>query len=252
MTYPRLDSRTRIFLRTIHIGATVSVLGADLALLALGLSGLAGADPLTIYPAAHLVAGRVIAPLALVSLGTGVLLAALTPWGLFRHLWITIKLGIVLLLTAAVLFVLVPGLSATAAQVVAPSTPAPGAVSRLPLVIAPAVASTLIGAALVLAILKPDWRRRGDSPRWIQPLLRVVAWAFASALLSGVPTAVHALEADAIRPPSGQIPGRIEIGPQQRVGTDLPRVPHVEPVIASILKIPITWSQRSCSSGSHC
>jgi hypothetical protein len=161
MIYPRLDPRTRTLLRAFHIGATGSVLGADLALLTLGLSGLVGADPLTIYPAARLVAARVIVPLALVSLGTGVLLAVLTPWGLFRHLWITMKLAIVLLLTAAVLFVLVPGLGTTAAQVLALPTPAPGAVSPMPLVIAPAVASTLIGVALVLAVIKPDWRRRG-------------------------------------------------------------------------------------------
>lgn len=86
MSIPRIDPRKRALLRTVHIGATVSVLGADLALLSLGLSGLRGADPLTIYPAAHLVAERVIVPLAFLSLGTGVLLGLLTPWGLTRHL----------------------------------------------------------------------------------------------------------------------------------------------------------------------
>jgi hypothetical protein len=162
---PRIDPRTRTWLRTVHIGGTVSVLGADLALLSLGVSGLLGAEPVMIYPAAHLVAERVIVPLALLSLGTGVLLGLLTPWGLFRHLWITIKLGITLLLTAAVLFVLVPGLGATAEGILGPTPAGPNVIARAPLVIAPVVASTLIVVALVLAIFKPDWRwRRNHDP----------------------------------------------------------------------------------------
>lgn len=35
-------------LLTVHVGASVSVLGADLVLLALGIASLTGADPLTI------------------------------------------------------------------------------------------------------------------------------------------------------------------------------------------------------------
>jgi hypothetical protein len=48
----------RNLLLTVHVGASVSVLGTDLVLLALGIAGLTGADPLTIYPAA---AGRRVA-----------------------------------------------------------------------------------------------------------------------------------------------------------------------------------------------
>lgn len=101
-----------------------------------------------------------IAPSALTALGTGLLLGLLTPWGLFKYWWVTIKLAIVVVLTSAVLFVLVPALGVTADAVSGP-TPQPLAVAeRLPLVVAPAVASMLLAVALLLAIFKPGWRLR--------------------------------------------------------------------------------------------
>ena len=71
----------RTLLLTVHVAATVSLLGADLALLALGISGARGADPQTVYPAARLVGTWLAAPLALTSLATGLLQGVLTPWG---------------------------------------------------------------------------------------------------------------------------------------------------------------------------
>jgi hypothetical protein len=44
-----LSAPWRKLLLTVHVIATVSVLGADLVLLVLGLSSLGGADPQTIY-----------------------------------------------------------------------------------------------------------------------------------------------------------------------------------------------------------
>lgn len=58
-------------LLTVHIVVSVSAIGAAVVLLALGISGLRDADPQTVYPAAHLVERWVIAPLALLALGTG-------------------------------------------------------------------------------------------------------------------------------------------------------------------------------------
>jgi hypothetical protein len=150
----------RKVLLTVHVTSTVSVIGADLVLLLLGLSGLSGADPRTIYPIAHLVAAQLIAPLAVLGLGTSVLLGILTPWGLLQYWWVTIKLAITAVLTAAVVFVVVPRLDAVATAVTgqAPSLLTSG--ERLPLVIAPAVASTLLVVNVVLAIFKPGWRLR--------------------------------------------------------------------------------------------
>ncbi len=78
--------RWRNFILTIHIVASVGVLGADLALLALGAAGLRGAAAPTVYPAAHLLGSRVVAPLAVVALTTGILLGLVTRWGLLRRL----------------------------------------------------------------------------------------------------------------------------------------------------------------------
>jgi hypothetical protein len=155
-----LSAPWRKLLLTVHIIATVSVLGTDLVLLLLGLASLNGTDPRAIYPAAHLVAARLVAPLAVLSLGTGLLLGSLTPWGLFRYWWVTIKLAITTVLTAVVLFVLVPRLGAAADTVTGPASQMLTNAERLPLAIAPAVASTLLLLAVVLAIFKPGWRVR--------------------------------------------------------------------------------------------
>jgi len=82
-----LPQTWRNALVAVHVGASASVLGTDLVLLALGIAGLAGADPLTIYPAAWLVSAWLVAPLALLALATGLALGLLTPWGLFRYWW---------------------------------------------------------------------------------------------------------------------------------------------------------------------
>jgi hypothetical protein len=155
-----LSAPWRKLLLTVHVIATVSVLGADLVLLVLGLSSLGGADPRTIYPAAHLVGARLVMPLAVLSLGTGLLLGVLTPWGLFKYWWVTIKLAITTILTGLVIFVLVPGLGAAADAVTGPVPRLLTDAQRLPLAVAPAVASTLLAVAVVLAIFKPGWRLR--------------------------------------------------------------------------------------------
>jgi hypothetical protein len=148
----------RKLLLAVHVAASVGVLGADLGLLVLGVAGLAGTDPVMIYPAASLIAARLITPLALTALATGLALGLLTQWGLLTYWWVAIKLAIVLLLTGAVLFVLVPGLAATSGAVMAPSAQPLAAAARVPLAIAPMAASTLLAIALVLAIFKPNWR----------------------------------------------------------------------------------------------
>jgi hypothetical protein len=135
---------------------TVALLGTDLVLLALGISGLRGAEPLTVYPAAHLVGAWLVAPLAIGALATGILLGILTPWGLTRHGWVTIKLTITTVLTTLVLLVLVPGLG-QAADDAATGVSDP---QRIRFAIAPAVASALLALNVVLAMYKPRSRLR--------------------------------------------------------------------------------------------
>jgi hypothetical protein len=146
----------RKVLLIIHVAVSVGALGAGLALLALGAAGLRGTDPALVYPASYMVAAGVLAPLALLALGTGLALALLTRWGLFKHGWVTIKFIITAASSGALLFDLVPALQRLAGT--APDGLAIG--SRILPVVAPATASVLLAVALVLAILKPDWRRR--------------------------------------------------------------------------------------------
>jgi hypothetical protein len=152
----------RKLLLTVHVGASVSVLGTDLALLAFGIASVGGADPVTIYPAARLVGVWLVTPLALIAFATGLALGLLTPWGLFTYWWVTIKFAIVTVLTGAVLFVLVPALGATANAVTGPTPHVLDSGERLPLLIAPAAASAVLAIALALAIFKPGWRLRSS------------------------------------------------------------------------------------------
>src|SRR5690242_14432883 len=163
MQFRTLSAPWRKLLLTVHVVATVSVLGTDLVLLLLGLASLGGADPRMIYPAAYLVAARLVAPLAVISLGTGLLLGVLTPWGVFTYWWVTIKLAITTVLTAVVFFVLIPRLDTAANTVIGPASHILTSAERLPLAIAPAVASTLLLLAVVLAIFKPGWRLRRNT-----------------------------------------------------------------------------------------
>lgn len=164
-TVMTLPQPWRNLLLSLHVASSVGVLGADLALLIFGIAGVGGADPLTIYPAAQLIGAWLVAPLALLTLATGLTLAVLTPWGLFNYWWVTIKLTIVLVLTGAVLFVLVPSLGATAALVSGAGAQPLSPGQRLPLLLAPAAASSLLVIALLLAIFKPGWRLRTQAGR---------------------------------------------------------------------------------------
>jgi hypothetical protein len=148
----------RKLLLMLHIITSVSVLGMDLVLLTLGVASLGGAESRTAYPAAHLVSVWLVAPLAVLALGSGLLLALLTPWGVLRYWWVVIKLAITAILTGVVLFVLAPRLGVLALAVSGPAPRELAFAERIPLVVAPAVASTLLIVNVALAIFKPGWR----------------------------------------------------------------------------------------------
>ncbi len=65
------------------------------------------------WTAMELVGWVVIVPLAVASLVTGVVISLGTPWGLFRHYWVLISLGLTILATA-ILGLHMPSVSATA------------------------------------------------------------------------------------------------------------------------------------------
>jgi len=91
----------RKFVRTAHITFTVGWVGAVAGFLTLAIAGLTSQNAQVIhsvYPAMELIARFVIVPLSFAPLLlTGPILSLGTPWGLFRHYWIIVKLVITIL-----------------------------------------------------------------------------------------------------------------------------------------------------------
>jgi hypothetical protein len=92
----------RKFAFTTHVLTSVGWIGAVLVFLALAAIGLSSQDErmvrgayLVMAPAAWFV----LVPLAHASLLSGIALSLGTSWGLFRHYWVVLKLGITLVST---------------------------------------------------------------------------------------------------------------------------------------------------------
>ena len=85
----------RKFALTVHVTSSVGWLGAVAGFLALAVAGLTSQDAQTVrgaYLAMQLTGWFVIVPLSFASLLTGLVQALGTPWGLFRHYWVSFKL----------------------------------------------------------------------------------------------------------------------------------------------------------------
>ncbi|WP_053715387.1 hypothetical protein [Saccharothrix sp. NRRL B-16348] len=107
----RFPPGVRKFVLLTHITTSVGWLGAVLAYLALDITATTGQDVETVraaYVAMGIMTSYVIVPLALASVLIGVVNALGTPWGLFRHYWVLVKL----LLTAFAATVLLIEVSA--------------------------------------------------------------------------------------------------------------------------------------------
>jgi hypothetical protein len=100
----------------VHLTASLGWVGAVVAYLALGISATrsTGVEMVpSAWTAMDLVGWVVIVPLAGAALVTGVVISLGTPWGLFRHYWVLISLGLTILATA-ILVLHMPSVSATA------------------------------------------------------------------------------------------------------------------------------------------
>jgi hypothetical protein len=153
---PRLSPRARKLLMVVHLIGSLGLLGADAAVLVLGIAGATGSDPRTVYPAAHLVGVTLLVPLAFVALGSGVVQGLFTPWGLLRHWWVTIKFALTLAGTVLALTVLRPALEAAARSSVAGLAPG----EPLELVRDAAAASSVLVVTVLLSVYKPLGRIR--------------------------------------------------------------------------------------------
>jgi hypothetical protein len=87
---------------TIHITASVGWIGAVIAYLCLVVAAFSSEDVQLLratWPALELIAWNGLAPLAITALVTGLVMALGTHWGVFRHYWVLISLGLTLVAT---------------------------------------------------------------------------------------------------------------------------------------------------------
>ena len=106
----------RKFALATHLSFSVGWIGAVVAYLALSIAAMTSDDPQTVrsaWIAMDLTGWYAIVPLALASLLTGLIMALGTRWGLFRHYWVLISLGLTVL-AAVVLILHMPDVSVLA------------------------------------------------------------------------------------------------------------------------------------------
>lgn len=87
----------RKLMLTVHVTTSVGWLGAIAAYIALNVPALASEDEQTVraaYLMMDVLMRYTLLPLAAASLATGIVQALGTPWGLFRHYWVTISLAL--------------------------------------------------------------------------------------------------------------------------------------------------------------
>ena len=160
----KLNPRWRKAVLTLHIATAVGWLGVDIVLLTLGVSGLAGADPDVVYAAQSLIGRVLFTPLSALVWLVGVINAVCTPWRLFRHWWVLVKLLLTTLMLGLVLFLLYPGLvQAGELGAALPSG------DRVNLVVAPSVSSSLLIFATVVSTYKPWGKVRRAAPDRAMP-----------------------------------------------------------------------------------
>ena len=91
---------------TAHVTSSVGWLGSVVAFLALAVAGVTSRDDQTVravYLAMEVLGWAVLVPLAVASMVTGLMQSLGTPWGLFRHYWVLVKLAMTGLATAVLL-----------------------------------------------------------------------------------------------------------------------------------------------------
>ncbi len=108
-----LSAPVRKFALTVHLTSSVGWIGAVFAYLALGVAAATSSDTQIVraaWTAMDLIGWWVIVPLATAALVTGLVMSLGTHWGLFRHYWVLISLGLTALCTV-VLVVHMPSVS---------------------------------------------------------------------------------------------------------------------------------------------
>ncbi|TQN30649.1 hypothetical protein FHX37_0531 [Haloactinospora alba] len=157
----RLPRRWRSALLSAHVITSVGWLGLHASLVALLALGTARDDPARAadaYSAAGLLVTALVAPVSLASLGTGLVLAVGTPWGVFRYYWVALKLGLTVVLVLGSNLSLGPqvlDLAETARDGALPAD-----IARLRTLVALSVALSVLALTSVLSTVKPFGRTR--------------------------------------------------------------------------------------------
>jgi hypothetical protein len=170
-----MTPRLRKLVLTAHIASSVGFLGAAATFLALAVTGLMSRDEQimrTAYLGMALATWSVIVPLSLASLLIGLVHSLGTPWGLFRHYWVLVKLLLTLLCAIALLVHTRPidYLASEAAREGFSNADLRGV--RIQLVVAAGLALLALLAATALSVYKPPgmtqygWRKL----RWARDL----------------------------------------------------------------------------------
>lgn len=168
-----LGSGARRAVLIVHIAVSVGWMGAAAAYVTLNVPIVAGGDDEVVRAAYRMmpfVARYALVPMALATVATGLALALGTRWGLLRHYWVTIGLGVTLF-AAAVLLLHLPAVDALAAKAADPRRDP----ARLGGDLVHSVGGLIVLAVpLVLNVVKPrgltrrGWRwqqqERGASP----------------------------------------------------------------------------------------
>jgi uncharacterized membrane protein len=148
----------------VHVTTAVGWLGAVLAYLALDVTAAVSRDPMTVrgcYIAMEVVVGGAVVPLALTTVGVGIVNALGTSWGLFRHYWVVVKL---VLTVAATLVLLQEVTTVRVLADLAVASPDPAALSNT--LVHSGGGLLVLLTTVVLSVFKPKgltrygWRKQ--------------------------------------------------------------------------------------------
>jgi hypothetical protein len=165
-----MSRRVRKLALAIHLTCSVGWIGAVAAYLPLDIAVATSSDPQTVraaWIAMGLIASTAIVPLSIASLGTGVIMALGTRWGLIRHWWVLVSL--MLTVFATVVLLVESGVIARAASLAADPITLPATLLALPGTLPHSVGGLLILLVVqVLNVSKPrgvtpyGWRRQQE------------------------------------------------------------------------------------------
>jgi hypothetical protein len=151
-----MTPRARRVVLVLHLTTSIGWVGAVLAFLAIAALGLTSDDERTVrsvYIVMAPAAWLVLVPLAFGSLLSGVAISLGTPWGLFRHYWVVLKLGITAFST--LMLVIYMSTFRDMAQIATDMTVRVESVRNPSPVLHAVVALILLVTATVLGIFKP-------------------------------------------------------------------------------------------------